>query len=463
MDPRSARTEQGQLDSAAVETLGTSLRGRLIGPDHEDYDAARKVWNGMIDRKPALIARCAGAADVIQAVNFARTHDLLVSVRGGGHNVAGNAVCDDGIVVDLSSMKGIRVNPTNRTVRAEPGLTWREFDRETQAFGLATTGGFISTTGIAGLTLGGGLGWLMRSYGLACDNVLSVDLVKANGQFLTASSTENQDLFWGIRGGGGNFGVVTSFEYQLHPVGPMVLGGAVAHPLPKAKEAFQFYREYTEAAPEQLTTYAALGPSPDGVPVAVLATCYNGSLEKGQQIVRPLQEFGPPVADMIAPIPYTALQSMFDALYPSRRLSYWKSSFLRELSDDAIGTMIEFFTDAPSPFSAVALEELGGVVSRVSKEDTAFGDRSAHYSLIITSEWTDPAESERNIRWARDLWKAMQPFARDAVYVNYLDSDEQNRTEAAYGPENYTRLLALKNKYDPTNLFRMNQNIKPTV
>ena len=462
-DTPSAGSGHVELDGAAVETLGAGLRGRLIRPGDEDYETARKVWNGMVDKRPALIARCAGAADVIQAGNFAKTNDLLVAVRGGGHNVAGSAVCDDGMVIDLSSMKGIRVNPTGRTVRAQPGLTWNEFDRETQAFGLATTGGFLSTTGIAGLTLGGGLGWLMRSYGLACDNLLSVDIVTADGRLLTASATQNQDLFWGVRGGGGNFGVITSFEYRLHPVGPLVLGGAVAHPLPKAKEVFQFYREYTQSAPDELTTYAGLGPSPDGQPVAILLTCYSGPVDKGHQIVRPLREFGPPVADMVAPMPYAALQSMYNPLYPPGRLNYWKSSFLKELSDDAIGTMIEYFTHAPSPLSGVALEELGGAVSRVSKDETAFGERDAHYSLIITSQWIDPAESEKNIRWARDLWEAMQPFAKDTVYVNYLDHDEQTRIKAVYGPEKYNRLVALKNKYDPTNLFRMNQNIKPTV
>lgn len=417
----------------------------------------------MIDKRPALIARCAGAADVIQAVNFARAHELLVAVRGGGHGVAGNAVCDGGIVIDLSAMKGIRVNPASRTVRAQAGLTWNEFDRETQAFGLATTGGFLSTTGIAGLTLGGGLGWLMRSCGLACDNLLAVDIVTADGQLLTASAAENRDLFWGVRGGGGNFGVVTSFEFRLHPVGPIVLGGPVVHPLPKAKDVFRFYREYTQAAPDELTTYAALGPAPDGTPVAILATCYNGPLDKGQQLVRPLREFGPPVADMVAPMPYAVLQSIYNPLYPPGHLNYWKSSFLKELSDDAIDTMIEYFAAAPSPLSAVALEQLGGAVSRIGKDETAFGERGAHYSLIITSEWVDPAESEKNIQWARELWQAMQPFTRDTAYVNYLDSDEQNRVQAVYGPEKYNRLVALKNKYDPTNVFRLNQNIKPTV
>ncbi len=451
------------LDEGAIQELRTSLRGALLRPGDDSYEATRRVWNGMIDRKPALIVRCAGVADVITAVNFARTNHLLVSVRGGGHSVAGNAVCDGGLMIDLSGMKGIQVDPARRTARAEPGLTWGEFDHETQAFGLATTGGFVPTTGIAGLTLGGGLGFLMRQCGLTCDNLLSVDLVTADGQRLSANATENADLFWGVQGGGGNFGIVTSFEYRLHAIGPMVLGGLIFHPLPRAREASQFYREFTRTSPDQLTTHLAFATSPDGHPVVAFIPCYSGPLEQGEEIIRPLREFGSPMADMVGPMPYTAVQALGGQFYPPGRLNYWKSSFLKELSNDAIETMIAQFATVPSPFSAVAIEELGGAVSRVGKDETAFGERSAHYSLLITSAWIDPAESEKNIQWTRDLWEAMQPFESETVYVNYLGTEGEDRIKAAYGAAKYERLVALKNKYDPTNFFQLNANIKPTV
>jgi FAD/FMN-containing dehydrogenase len=451
------------LDEAAIQELRTSFRSALLRPGADQYEAVRRVWNGMIDRKPALIARCAGAADVISAVNFARTHNLLVSVRGGGHGVAGYAVCDGGLMIDLSPMKGLRVDPARRTARAEPGLTWGEFDQETQAFGLATTGGFVPSTGIAGLTLGGGLGYLMRRFGLACDNLLSVDIVTADGQLRTASPTENADLFWGVRGGGGNFGIVTSLEYRLHPVGPTVLGGFIFHPLTVAKDAFQFYREFTHTAPEDLTTHLAFATSPEGHPVVAFIVCYSGSMEKGEDVVRPLRAFGLPVADLVGPMPYTAVQALGGPLYPPGRCNYWKSSFIYDLSDAAIDTMIAQFEAVPSPFSHAALEHLGGAMSRVGKDETAFNERTAPFSLITTSEWTDPAESEKNIRWARDFWEAMRPYESEAAYVNYLDRGDEDRIRASYGADKYERLVALKNKYDPTNLFRLNQNIKPTV
>jgi hypothetical protein len=452
------------LEEAAVEEFKAALRGELLRPGDESYEEARTVWNAMIDKRPALITRCAGAADVIHSINFARNNEFLVAVRGGGHDVAGTAVCDRGLVIDLSRMKGIRVDPTRRTIRAEPGLTWGEFDQETQAFGLATTGGFVPTTGIAGLTLGGGLGYLMRRFGLVCDNLLSVDIVTAEAQLLTASETENEDLFWGVRGGGGNFGIVTSFEYEVHPVGPMVLGGLILHPLARAKETAQFYREFTSTSPDELTTYLAFVTSPDGQPVVAFVICYSGPVDEGEEVIRPLREFGSPVADMAGPMPYTAIQALGGDLYPHGRWNYWKSNFVQELSDKAIDTMIEQFSGAPSPFCVAAFEHLGGEVSRVGEDETAFGDRSAPYTLIITSGWVDPAETERNVQWTRDFWEAMQPFTRDTVYVNYMDMrDEADRIKAAYGAEKYERLVALKNKYDPTNLFRLSKNIEPTV
>jgi hypothetical protein len=451
------------LEDPALEALQASLRGELLRPGDAGYDSARRIWNGMIDRKPGLIVRCVGVADVITSVTFARTHNLLVSVCGGGHGVAGNAVCDGGLMIDLSRMKGIRVDPARLTARAEPGVTWGEFDHETQAFGLGTTGGFVPSTGIAGLTLGGGLGFLMRQFGLTCDNLLSVDLVTAAGQLLTASATENADLFWGMRGGGGNFGIATSFEYRLHAVGPMVLGGLILHPLPRAKEVVQFYREFTSTSPDQLTTHLTFLYSPDGQPIVAFIPCYSGPLEQGEEVIRPLRQFGSPVADTVGPMPYTAVQAMGGPLYPPGRLNYWKSSFLKELSDDAIETLIAQFATVPSSFSVAAVEELGGAISRVGRDETAFGERSAPYSLIITSEWIDPAESEKNIQWARKFWEAMQPFESEAVYVNYLGTEGEDRIKAAYGPAKYERLVALKNKYDPTNFFRLNQNIKPSV
>src|SRR5712691_9983624 len=339
------------FDGATVQGFKASLRGELLCPTDEGYEDARQIWNGMIDRRPALIARCAGAADVITAVNFARNHSLLVSVHGGGHNVAGLAVCHGGLMIDLSRMKGMRVDPARRTARAEPGVTWAEFDRETQAFGLATTGGFMATTGIAGLTLGGGLGYLMRRFGLTCDNLVSVDIVTADGQLRRASTTEHQDLFWGLRGGGGKFGIVTSFAYRLHPVGPTVLGGLLIHPISAAREVLQFYREFAPTAPEELTIYLGFATSPEGDPVVAAIVCYSGPLEQGEAVIGPLRKFGTPMADLVGPMPYTALKDLSREMFPPGRFNYWKSSFVYDLSDQAIDTMIAQFTGVPSPFS----------------------------------------------------------------------------------------------------------------
>ncbi len=449
-----------RLDQAALRELQGRLGGEIVGPGDASYDESRRVWNAMVDRRPAVIVRCTRADDVVAAVSFAQRHQLLTAVRGGGHNVAGNAVCDGGLVIDLSGMKAIRVDAARRTARAEPGLTWGEFDKETQAFGLATTGGFVPSTGIAGLTLGGGLGFLMRRFGLACDNLLSAEIVTADGQLRSASATENADLFWAVRGGGGNFGVVTSFEYRLHAVGPTVLGGLLLHPLAQAKDALRFYREFTRTAPEELTTHFVSLTSPDGHPVVAFALCHCGPVEEGERVVRPLRAFGPPLADLVAPMPYTAVQGLGAPLFPSGRLNYWKSSFVRELSDGAMEALTAGFAAAPSPFSIVALEQLGGAVRRIPKDETAFGDRSSDYSVVITTAWTDPADSDKNVGWARGLWAAMRPFAADSVYVNYLDGDE-DRIREAYGSGTYERLAVLKKKYDPSNFFRLNQNIEP--
>lgn len=456
--------EKAELPAALVAEFAASIRGELVQMSDDGYDAARAVWNGMIERRPALIARCQGTADVITAVNFARRHNLLLAVRGGGHNVAGNAVCDGGLVIDLSLMKSIRVDPAQRTVRVEGGATWGDVDRETQAFGLAATGGIVSTTGVAGLTLGGGLGWLSRKYGLACDNLLSADVVTANGAVITASERENEDLFWGLRGGGGNFGVVTSMEFGLHPVGPMVVAGMVAHPPERAIDLFNFYRHFTKTEPDELTTYVGLAPSPDASPVAAIIACYNGPIAEGQRVVQPLKEFGSPIMDQLGPMPYIEVQRMLDDLFQPGLQHYWKSSFLQDLSSDAFETIVRFHANRPSPLCHVVIEELGGMVGRLAADGTAFGHRDKRYSLLIIGMSPDPAEAAKIRRWAAEFWKAMQPFSVDGVYVNYLgqEADEGfDRIKAAYGVEKYARLVELKNKYDPTNLFRMNQNIRP--
>jgi FAD/FMN-containing dehydrogenase len=451
------------LTSSAIEKLGQKVRGRLLRPGGAEYDEARKIWNGMIDRRPALIVRCAGAEDAIQSVNFARDYGLLLSVRGGGHNVAGNAVCDGGLMIDMSSMKKIRVDSRSGMARAEGGCTWRDLDRETAAFGLATTGGIIPATGIAGLTLGGGLGWLMRKHGLSCDNLVSVELVGADGKLINVSAGENPELFWALRGGGGNFGVATSFEYRLHPV-RQVLGGMVVHPLERAEQALRFLREFAETAPDELTCMAVLLTGPDGAKILAIIVCYCGSLADGERALRPLRDFGPPVADQIEPMPYTQLQGLLEPGFPPGVRNYWKSNFLSGLPDEAIAAAVEHFRKVPSPTSAMAIEQLGGAISRVGETETAFGHRGARFNFLIVSSWTDAREDQANMRWTRSVWQAMQPFATGGVYVNYLgeESDEgAARIKAAYGAGNFTRLAALKKKYDPLNLFRMNQNVQP--
>jgi FAD/FMN-containing dehydrogenase len=453
------------LNAEAIEQLRNELRGAALLPGEDEYDAARKIYNAMIDRRPAAIVRCSGVDDVVCAVNFARNNGLLVSVRGGGHNVSGNAVCDGGLMIDLSPMKSVRVDPQGKTVRAEPGVIWGEFDRETQAFGLATTGGLVSTTGIAGLTLGGGLGWLMGSHGLASDNLISVDVVTADGQLLTASKSLNEDLFWGLRGGGGNFGIGASFEFQLHRVGPM-LGGTLIYRLDKAAETIKFYDDFTRTCPDELGTFVAFVTSPQGERVMVIFICYNGAVEAGERILKPLRQFGPPLADMVGPMPYVQVQRMMDDGFPAGRHNYWKSNFLKGLDEDGIRIIVDHIAKVPSPYSAVAIEQFSGAVNRTGINDTAFNHRNARYNLLIIGMWSDPAAKAANVKWVRNLWDAMEPYSSGGVYVNYLgqEADEgAERIKSAYGPEKYARLVALKDKYDPTNLFRLNQNIRPTA
>jgi FAD/FMN-containing dehydrogenase len=450
------------IEAAAIEGFGAGLGGDLLRPGVDGYDAARRLYNGMVDKHPGLIVRCSGVADVLRAVEFGRAHDLLTAIRSGGHNVAGNALCDGGLVIDLSRLKGIRVDPARRTVRAQAGVTYGEFDRETQAFGLATTGGLITSTGIAGLTLGGGLGWLMRKHGLACDNLVSADVVTADGRMLTASAEEHPDLFWGLRGGGGNFGVVTSFEYRLHQVGP-VLAGLLIHPLPVARDVLRSYRDFCREAPDELTAYAALMHSPDdGQPILVLMLAYAGDLAEGERIVAPLRRVGLPVADTVRPMPYCDLQRSLDPIAPSGLQNYWKSDSLRHLTDEAIDTIISHYEATPSPLALAIVEQLGGAVRRVGPGETAFNLRDDNYHFVLMSRWTDPATSESNIRWAREFAAAMRPVSTGSGYVNALSEGDGNKLEAVYGPELYRRLVALKDRYDPTNFFRVNQNIRPT-
>ena len=450
------------LGEAAVNEFAMSLRGQLLTLGDAGYDAARTMWNGMFDRRPALIARCAGVADVISCVNFARTNSILISVRGGDHSLAGHSVCDGGLMIDLSPMRSVRVDPVNRTARAEGGARWGDFDHETQAFGLATTGGTNSDTGIGGLTLGGGLGWLAGKYGLACDNLLSADVVVADGRVLTASATQNADLFWGLRGGSGNFGIVTSFEYRLHRVGP-VLGGLAIHPFDRAEDVLRFYRDFSTAIPDEVNTLGVLLTTPEGVRAAAIAVCYNGDLEHGEKVLRPLREFGPPVVDQIGPMAYTALQKMTDALFPRGRHYYWKANLMSRLTDDAIKTIIEFFAHVPSPYTVVGFQQVGNAANRVPPDETAFSHRDALYDFLMLSGWEEPSEAERNIRWTRELAQAIQPFLHGGIYVNAFTGESKQPIRDAYRPKTYDRLVALKNAYDPRNMFRLNPNIKPTV
>src|SRR5215212_7483431 len=447
------------LDEAAIRELVVSLRGELVRSEDDGYDKARAVFNGMVDRRPALIVRCAGVADVMKGVEFARSHDVPLSIRGGGHSVAGKAVCDGGLMLDLSPMKGIRVDPARRTAEAQAGLTLGEFDHETQAFGLATTLGIVSVTGIAGLTLGGGLGWLNGLPGPACAHLLSADVVTAEGRLLRATEEENEDLFWGIRGGGGNFGVVTSFAYRLHPVGK-VLAGGLSYPLSEAHEVLSFYHEFARGCPDELSTTASLGVSPEGEGVISVSVCYCGPLDEGERVLGPLREFGSPLADNIESMAYTTLQSAPDAGFPPGRRHYWKSSYLKELSEEAIEVMAEYVSEIPSPATGVGLQQMHGAASRVDPTATAFPHRDEHYDFLILSQWADPAESERNVEWTRAFFDAMQPFFEEGVYVNNLGDEGEDRVQAAYGV-NYGRLSTLKEEYDPTNLFRLNQNIRP--
>jgi FAD/FMN-containing dehydrogenase len=444
-----------------VDGLRKGLRGDLITSDDDAYETTRRVWNGNIDRRPALIARCVGVADVQRTVDLARTHALHVSVRGGGHSAPGYGTNDGGLVIDLSPMKGIRVNPDARTVQAQGGALWRDLDHETQAFGLATTGGTVSNTGIAGLTLGGGLGWLMGKHGLTVDNLITADVVTADGRFRLASATGDKDLFWALRGGGGNFGVVTSFEYRLHPV-TTVLGGLVIHPLDQARDLLRFYRDFCPGLPDEAEAYAGLLTSPEGQPVVALILGYNGPIADGEKVLAPARRFGRPVADLVGPMPYGVRQTLLDEPNARHGLHrYWRSAFTERLSDELIGGLVDGASRFTSPLSALVLFYMHGAATRVRPAETAFSARRPVWDVDVIGQWTDGAESAKHVGWVRALWGRLEPHLEESGYVNHLAEDDRpEKVRASYG-ENYRRLRELKKVYDPTNLFRANANIPP--
>jgi FAD/FMN-containing dehydrogenase len=447
------------------------MRGPVLSPDDPGYAEARLIWNGLIDRRPAIIAQCSGAADVVDAVNFARKHDLLVSIRSGGHNVAGNAVNDGGLVIDLSQMRGVHVDPATRIVRAQGGATLGDLDRETQLFGLAVPAGVVSTTGVAGLTLHGGAGHLRRKHGLTIDNLLSVDIVTADGELRRASATENEDLFWAVRGAGSNFGVVTSFEFQAHPIGPMVMVAAVFYPFEDAKTLFAAWRKYTASAPNEVSSIALcwsvpahepFPPEHHGRPVFVVAGSYAGPVEEGEPVMHALRELGEPLIDLSGPWPWLGLQSGFDALYPKGGFYYWKSRALAELSDAAIDDIVDFASRRPSPLTDIVVWHNGAAISDVDEAETAYAGRDATFLVTGEASWEDPALTEAAIAWGRQFWDAMGRHSTGGLYLNFagLAEEKDELVKAGYGA-NFERLAELKAKYDPTNFFRMNLNIPP--
>jgi FAD/FMN-containing dehydrogenase len=462
--------KSASLSSEALGALAGGLRGALCLPGEPGYDEARTLWNAMIDKRPAAVVRAAGASDVIQTVRLAAQHGLLLSVRGGGHNIAGNAVCEGGLMLDLSRMVSVRVNPQTRTARVEPGAKLSDLDKETQAFGLATPIGINSTTGVAGLTLGGGFGWLSRKYGLTVDNLLSADVVTAAGELVHTSETAHPDLFWAIRGGGGNFGVVTSFEFRLHPVGPQVIAGLIVHPISAAKEVLREYRHLVSEAPDDLTCWVVLRKAPPlpflppevhGTEVLILALCHSGDLAAGERAAAPFKAIGKPIADVVGPHPFTGWQAAFDPLLTPGERNYWKSHDFVELADGAIDVILNAIKGLPSPQCEVFIGNLGGAVNRVPAAATAYPHRDVNFIMNVHTRWSSPSEDQRCIAWARGFFDAAAPFATGGVYVNFMPDDEVQRVRSgAYGP-NYDRLAKVKAKYDPRNLFRMNQNVAP--
>jgi FAD/FMN-containing dehydrogenase len=459
-----------------MTTSGTTIsgipgfQGRLHAPGDAEYDAARAVFNGMIDRRPTVVAVCGSTADVVAAVNFARDETLPLSVYGGGHAVTGAAVCDDGVCVDLRGMKGLEVDPVARTARADAGLNWGEFDAATQEHGLAVTGGRVPDTGIAGLALGSGSGWLERKFGFTCDNLLAAEVVTADGQVVTASATENADLFWGLRGGGGNFGVVTSFLLQLHPVGPIVLGGLLVWPAPMANDVVRFWRDFMLSAPDEVGSALAFITAPPadfvpepvrGHPVLGAVVCYAGDVAEGEEVLRPLREFGPPPLDVLGPMPYTAVQDLITEANPRGRRNYWSADFLHALPDEAVDTLVEHATNPVSPFSQMLVVAGGGAIARVPEDATAFGERTAPFNMHYLSMWEDATADDANIAYTRAIAAAMKPWTTGRAYLNFIGDEGLHRIESSFGAEKYARLQEIKSTWDPNNLFSHNQNIKP--
>ena len=450
------------IDADRVDAFSGSISGTVLRPGEDHYEAARRVHNGLIDKRPALIARCHGAADVSAAVGLAREAGLEISIRGGGHNIAGRSVTDGGLMIDLAEMKGMYVDPEARTIRAQGGVIWSEFNRETAVHGLAVTGGAISTTGIAGLTLGGGLGWLMGIHGLAADNLLSVELVNADGAVLDVTAESDPDLFWALRGGGGNFGVATSLEYRLHPLGEVV-GGLVAHPFEAARDVLRFYREFTQSVPDELTVFGGLvyAPGSSDLRLAALVACHAGPAEQAQKDLAPLREFGQPLMVELGPLPYAVMNTLLDDGFPRGALNYWKSSFVESLDDELIDLAIERFETTPSPLNAILFEHFHGAVTRVGVSDTAVPHREVGYNLVMPSVWLDAADTEANIAWTRATFDLFSPYLAERRWLNYFsDDDGTDAVRAAYGA-NYDRLLELKRRYDPENAFHLNHNIDP--
>ncbi|MCP5372232.1 MAG: FAD-binding oxidoreductase [Hyphomicrobiales bacterium] len=454
-----------------LAALGAALRGTVCLPGDAGYEEVRTIWNAMIDRRPGLVVRCAGAADVMAAVRFAADRDLLLSVRGGGHNIAGSALCDGGLTIDLSTMKAVHVDPKARTVRVEPGVSLGEMDHETQAFGLAVPAGINSTTGVAGLTLGGGFGWITRKYGLTVDNLLSADVVTAGGELVRASETEHPDLFWALRGGGGNFGVVTSFQFRAHPVGPQVLSGLVVHPLEAAGELLPAFRRIADAAPDELTVWAVMRKAPPlpflpaewhGREVLIFAACYVGDLAAGEAAVAELRALGSPIADVIGPHPFAGWQQAFDPLLEPGARNYWKSHDFVDLPAAATDRVVEAVWNLPSDETEIFIGHLGGAMARVPVEATAFPQRASHFVMNVHTRWRDPADDDRCIAWARSLFDDTAPHAAGTAYVNFMPDDEGDRVETAFGA-NFARLGRVKAKYDPDNRFRVNHNIRPAA
>jgi FAD/FMN-containing dehydrogenase len=452
-------------------SLTKQVKGRVLLAGDPGYDEARRIWNAMIDRRPAVIMQCADAGDVAPAIKFARDHGLEISIRGGGHNIAGYSICDDGLMIDFSKMKNVKVEPTTRRAYVEPGATLRDFDEAVQAHGLATPLGINSTTGIAGLTLGGGFGWLTRRYGLTIDNLVSADLVTAGQEVLRASEHSNRDLFWAIRGGGGNFGVVTQFEFNLHPVGPEVLAGLIVFPLSQARQVLQQYRKFAETAPHELTVWVVLRKAPPlpflpaevhGREVAILAVFYSGSVAQGVELVRPLLGFGKPLGEHVGPQPYVQWQQAFDPLLTPGARNYWKSHNFTELADGALETMVEYAGKLPSPHCEIFVGHLEGAANRVPASATAYGGRSARFVMNVHGRWESAGEDEKCIAWSRAFFKAAASYASAGAYVNFMTEEEGDRIAAAYGP-NYARLVEIKKRYDPENVFHRNQNINPAA